>query len=107
MSTLRDRVVDVMGKKYKIRFLRDAYFEESECGVIEFDKMEILINSEKGTPHQKDTILHEIVHAIDRDLDLHLNENQVRHLSCGLYQTLKANKRLRGWLFSERKKLNE
>jgi hypothetical protein len=103
----RDKIVDILGKRYKIKFLRDAKFEDSEFGECDFDKMEISVNTDKGVDHQRDTLVHEILHAIDYDCKLKLSESQIRSLGRDIFQVLRVNKHLRGWLFSERKTLNK
>jgi hypothetical protein len=102
----KEKLIDILGKIYKIKFLKDSKFEEQEYGLIDFNSMEILVNIEKGLDHQKDTVIHEILHGIDEELGLHLSEKQVRNLGCGIFQVLKTNKKLRLWLFTERRKLN-
>ena len=47
---------------------------------------------------QKDTLLHEVVHAIDDTLALGMTEEQVHALGAGLYQVLSENKQLTRWL---------
>jgi hypothetical protein len=96
---MRGKSVDILGKTYNIKFLKDTKFEEDEFGEVDFDKMEISINVEKGTDHQRDTVVHEILHAIDYDMKLNLSEKQVRSLACAVYQVLKSNIKLRRWLF--------
>ena len=96
---MRYKKVDILGKTYKLKFIKDSKFEESEFGIMDPEKMEILINNEKSDEYQKDTFLHETIHAIDVDMGLGLSERQVRNLGCALYQVLKTNTSIRRWLF--------
>jgi peptide deformylase len=102
----KEKLIDILGKIYKLKFLEDSKFEDQDYGLINFNTMEIQINIDKGLDHQKDTLIHEMIHAIDSDLGIGLTERQVRQLGCGIFQVLKTNKKLRLWLFTERRKLN-
>jgi hypothetical protein len=103
----KSKLVDVLGKIYKVKFLKDKKFEEQEFGIFFPDDQEIWINLEKGIDHRKDSVIHEILHAVSYDLNLKLNENQVRHLGCAIFQVLRTNQKIRQWLFSNRKKVGE
>lgn len=105
---MRNKFVNVLGKTYTIRFVKKARMDsEEEYGICDFSKTEILVNRDFGKDHQKDTVIHEIVHAIDEDLDLGFSEKQVRNLGCALYQVFKANPKLRRWLFTNRRRAQE
>lgn len=101
---MRNKSVDVLGKTYKIRFVKNKQMDEQEYGLVDFNSMGILVNRERGKDHQKDTVIHEIIHALDEDLAMGLTEKQVRNLGCGFFQVLKSNPKLRRWLFTNRKR---
>lgn len=45
----------------------------------------IMINKSVGKDQQKETLLHEIIHIIDNELKIGLEENDVCRLAVGLY----------------------
>ncbi len=50
-----------------------------------------MINGTKPQSQQESTLLHEIIEALDFNLELKLEYNQISQLKVGLYQVLKDN----------------
>lgn len=82
--------VSVLGKDYKVRFKADADMH-SNAGAVQVDQGIIDINNSHSPDCKEDSLIHEILHIIDRELSIGIDEDQIRRLSVGLYSAgLKA-----------------
>jgi hypothetical protein len=69
----------------------DKVDEKDSCGDHDMGVLEIKI---KASMHQDviaETLLHELTHAIEEQLDLGMREKQVHGLSVGMFQVLREN----------------
>lgn len=84
------RTITVCGKAYKI--LRRSRLSASTMGDIDNNSGIIRIRT-KGTSidQQLETLLHEVLHAIEANLGLDLPENTIHQMSAVLYAVLKEN----------------
>jgi hypothetical protein len=82
--------VYVMGKNYKI--IPTTHI--TELGLTEFAKCEITIATEADPQQVKDSVLHEIIHAIDLELKLDMEERQVHCMATALLALFKDNPEL-------------
>lgn len=58
--------------------------------------------STKTTPSQtRDTVLHELIHALDLSLHLELTEQQVHAMAAALYGTFMGNPKFTRWLLGK------
>ena len=78
--------IDVLGKTYTISVLTN-----DNLGECDYVHQSIGINIGLAGDAKLETLLHECIHAVSGDMGLGLHEKQVRPLSVGLYQVLKAN----------------
>ena len=87
--------VKIVGKRYKLIY--DAKSEE--CGCCDSDKQTITIK--KGMPNdlELDTVLHEVTHAIDYQMNLEMSERQVHGVGAGLAAVLIDNPRFIDYLY--------
>lgn len=92
----------VIGKTYDVHYVSGKPLEEDDLG--EFDPTLQKITVRKGQPleTEQDTLLHEVTHAIDSELNLNLNEKQVRGLATGLLAVLKDNPKFYTYLRRKR-----
>lgn len=93
-------VLKICGKPWKIVRCKQTSLEVDAFGKVNMDKLEISIMDEQPRPLEKDTALHEIIHAIDESLDLGLKEHQVEVLGCSLQQVFADNPELLKYLSS-------
>lgn len=79
---------NVLGERYKVRLRRqkDKAYGRCYCqeGLIELDPRQ-------SPDKMRDTLLHEVVHAIDSVDSLKLSEHQVRRMATGLRAVFTAN----------------
>jgi hypothetical protein len=85
--------VEVLGKKYDIvRIKEDSGMGNLGAAVVAHQK--IFVRDDIGPDQVKDTLLHEIIHLVDQELKIGLEEEDVARLACGLYSAKKALKEL-------------
>ena len=56
--------------------------------------IKITTDDEVNIQQKENTLLHEIIHAIDTDRNLDMKEDQIGGVSTGLYQVMRDNKEL-------------
>jgi hypothetical protein len=102
--------LSILGKPYKVEFvpiehigLRDnAEDNDPGMGRTSPENQEIFIRTGQPLESEQDTVLHEVIHAVDETLGLQLNEYQVTVLATGLLAVLKDNPGLRTYLGAKR-----
>lgn len=95
MNAPKDWIVDVLGKKFSVVWKRPARDAVGQCKT---DLCKIFVDPDIGADSQRDTLLHEVVHAIDHDMDTGMRERQVKLLATGLFQFLRANPEIIRWM---------
>lgn len=80
--------LNILGKPFRIEWL-----DELDGALGETYTHKQMIKMQKGTPPdtERETLLHEVIHAVDESLALQLTEHQVHALACGLYAVLRDN----------------
>lgn len=68
-----------------------------------FDRSKKLIQIAAGQTHddERETLLHEILHALEVQMDAEIPEAKLRQLAVGLYAALKDNRKLVSYLLEE------
>jgi hypothetical protein len=82
--------LDVLGKDYSIKEVTEKELPK-ETGECYYWLQCILLDKNLRKDSSLETLLHEVIHAVDGELGLGLKEGQVRLLSQGLYSVLKHN----------------
>jgi hypothetical protein len=82
--------VVVLGKVYSI--IKSDHIEE--CGLTEPHECKIWISTNISPQQMKDTLLHELVHAIDYEMHLGMKERQVHCVATGILDMLNRNPQL-------------
>lgn len=93
-TTLRAEVAQIVGKTYRIQYVRGQPLEEDDMG--ECDDENQLISVCDGLPlgNEQDTVLHECLHALDKQFGIRLSERQVTRLAPALLAFVKDNPKL-------------
>jgi hypothetical protein len=94
-----DWVLDVIGKRNVVQW-RVPSGPGKDFGECETRTGVIKVNPNASIDQQRDTLLHEVIHAIDHELDTGMRERQVRLLATGLFHFLRANPDAVRWLLS-------
>ena len=87
--------VKVNGIYFKIEFVKEALDDINDhatyIGRVLFKEHKILLLNSYTPERQFRTLLHEIIHIIDDDIKIGLEEDDICRLEVGLYQVLKDN----------------
>lgn len=81
------RSVSIIGQRFDIR----AQTELSDCGRCDYHKTTILFDPGQSAEALRDTVLHEIVHAIAHLMDMKLSESKTLRIATGLLCVLREN----------------
>ena len=81
-------IVDILGKTYVVQ---SVVREEGDYGETWADECRIEIWAKPCEMQQRDTLLHEVLHGIDHELNCKLSEAQIRRMATGLLQVLRHN----------------
>jgi len=93
------RSLIIFGKKYKIQYKKDL----KHYGELENKVCKIIISSKIKGSERKQTLLHEIIHAIgDSNINIKtLHEVQIEQLCLGLLSFFSENKEITKWLIKK------
>ena len=94
---MRPLKLKILGKPFKIEWLTDGLDPELN-GECDTDKQVISVRDGQPLESAQDTLLHELIHAIDEAVDSGLKESQVKRLATGLLAALKDNPSLVAFL---------
>jgi len=91
IAETRPVCISILGKVYAVEWLDRIYDEEGEQSGTSSARHQIIkVSTSHHLDDQRDTLLHEVLHAIDEQLKLDLSETQVALLSTGLFQVFRA-----------------
>lgn len=79
--------IRILGKEYGVQFIED--FEN--CGECHDIKQMIKMQTEMPMALEQDTLLHEVIHALDFNMKLHMKERQVSALASGIIAVFRDN----------------
>lgn len=93
----RPAAVRILGKRYTIEWCnpRDIGDDYGECRSHE---CAIKVSTEQAEIQQRDTLLHEICHGVDFEMDTKLTERATRLMATGLLGVLRDNPELVAYL---------
>ena len=86
--------IRVIGKDYKVT----QEHLQGSIGECDDFKQEINVDPKANEQLQRDTLLHEVIHAIDYAVKTKLSEEQVSALATGLYAVFSDNPNFMEWL---------
>ena len=87
------KIINVCGHGFKIVYRKNLKNEGSDCyGLIDFEKEIIYLATGMTLDRKKDTLLHEVIHAISHLNNFNLSENATNLLALNIIATLKTNK---------------
>ena len=86
------KTIKIGGFNYQV-ILKDRYKEDgsTDLGTHSVHQLKIWIDREMVQQQQEETLLHEIIEAINDHNDLKLEHNQISGISNNIYQVLKDN----------------
>lgn len=86
--------LDLLGKHWTIIIKKDS----KNFGTCDHAKCKINLTPTQGEDNMKDTLLHEVVHALETEGQLKMSERQVRGISTLLLAALRQNPKLVAFL---------
>lgn len=86
--------LDLLGKAWTITQKKDS----KNFGVCYHGKCTINVNPTQSDENARDTLLHEVIHALETEGQLKMNERQVRLLATLLLAALRQNPKLVAFL---------
>jgi len=98
MSGLPFKRLTIIGKRHRV--VMDESLGEN-VGICDHETNTIRIAP--GQPHdeERDTVLHEVTHAVEKQLNCTLPESKLRMIVTGLYAVLKDNPKLAKYLLED------
>lgn len=79
----------ILGKDWSVGWV-DKTLGDS-CGECRKQSLELLVSTEASPDQQRDTLLHEVIHAIDYTAKLNMSEDQVHALAGLLLAVFRDN----------------
>ena len=89
---MRPASIRIIGKKFTVSYPTSV--DGELVGECDTDKQMITVLDGQPLESEQDTLLHEVLHAIDEMVDAKLKESQVKRLATGLLAVLKDNPKL-------------
>ena len=89
--------VRVLGKVYSV--LWGHKFDEMILGDHCQKSLQVRIGSGMAPDEERETLMHELTHAVENQLGLDLKEEQVRQLSVGMFAVFRDNPKLVSYMF--------
>ena len=93
--------LEILGKVFTVDYIEMCGLACEADGVICHSDQAIKVNKACHIERQKEVVLHEITHAIDRITVLGLDEDNTIRLSNALYTILKHNPKLVSWIMAD------
>jgi len=98
------KTLRLIGKRHRIEWgCQELKADDGDDVDGLFDASKKLIQIAAGQTHddERETLLHEILHALEVQMHAHIPEDKLRQLAVGLYATLKDNQKLVQYLLEE------
>ena len=83
---MKPKTIKVVGKIYQI-----VYGEFQNRGLCEAVKQKISIDHDLPPDEERDTILHEVFHAIEDAMGIDMADRNIRCLATGMYAVFRDN----------------
>lgn len=87
--------LDVLGKRWNVV---QEKIEDGAYGMCKHSACRITLHPDQTEDNMRDSLLHEVIHALDVELYTHMGERRVRLMATGLLQVLRNNKALVAFL---------
>lgn len=96
MKKAKDWTVDILSKRFTVKWKKCS--EDEHSGECYSPKCEIWIDPVPHMEAQKDTLLHECIHALDHELATKMSERQVGNIATALLHFMRANPEVIRWM---------
>ena len=92
--------IDIIGREYAVLYKDELIGMVGEC---DYEKLQIHVKTGQHPFLEADTILHEIIHAIDDAMQTKMTERQVHCTATGIMALLKNNQEFLEYLYKATK----
>lgn len=92
----RPERIRILGKRFTVTY--GGPMEDGLVGECDSDALRISIRDNQPLESEQDTLLHEVLHAVDEAMGLKMKEAQVKGAATGLLAVLKDNPALAAYL---------
>lgn len=90
--------IRIAGKRHTVRFGVASDDLDCDCGEYLPEALRISIRENLAPDEERETLLHEVMHAVECQQNLRVSEKVIRQLSIGIYEALKNNPELVAYL---------
>ena len=80
--------IDILGKNYAVEVVKR---DNSDYGETFVDQCRIQVAQYQCDAQKRDTLLHEVMHAVDHEMHCGMSEKQIRRMATGLLAVLRQN----------------
>ena len=87
-----------LGKELEIQWNQELMGHFGVFGTFEPVRMVVRLGTGHSEDQTRETLLHEVMHAVEHQMNLQITEENIRQLSVGLYAMLKDNPRFAAFL---------
>jgi hypothetical protein len=98
----RPERIRILGKPFTVSYTQGQPLEDDLNGECDTDKQQILVRDGQPLESEQDTLLHEVLHAVEEAVDARLKETQVKKVATALLAVLKDNPSLVTYLRRKR-----
>jgi hypothetical protein len=98
----RPERIRILGKPFAVQYVSGVPLEDDLNGECDTDKQQILVRDGQPLESEQDTLLHEVLHAVEEAVDARLKETQVKKVATALLAVLKDNPSLVTYLRRKR-----
>lgn len=99
LTLMPPRTITVSGFPYNVAVV-EKIDNEGTLGRVVYESLQIEVLKDQHPISHRDTVLHEVIHAIDRTTQLDLTERQVYVLAGQILDSLRRNPDFTAWLVS-------
>lgn len=104
-AATKPTLVRVLGKCFSINFVDEVHPKlEGNLGMCMKQEQQIYINNCQPPAEEGDTVLHEVMHAVDHVMGTKLTEKQITRMATGIFGMLQDNQEFAKWLIKDRSK---
>jgi hypothetical protein len=90
----RPSTLKILGKRFRVQYVSGEPLSEDETGECDSEKQLISVKEGQELEAEQDTVIHEILHALEDLLELKLEHDNIVRLTTGLHALVKENPRL-------------
>jgi hypothetical protein len=87
----RPERIRILSKPFSVEYVSGVPLEDDLNGECDTDKQRILVRDGQPLESEQDTLLHEVLHAVEEAVDARLKETQVKKVATALLAVLKEN----------------